>query len=150
MTLFSLFLFQYWFQNRRAKSRKLTREMTPSDQSIPSNQFEPNPVSRIALPRKLQFVANASDSDHWKHATCVSYQYPPLAGSVTDQQYSRMFTPARHHPVVQLNQLRHNVSFPFVMSNSTNQFKVRRAELARFERRGRRSLRISHPYWTPY
>lgn len=155
----------YWFQNRRAKSKKLTKEVsrvnqttpskqfvnqtTPSNQFVnqttPSNKFEPIPDSRFALPRRLQFVANHSGSDHWKHATCVSYRYGPVTNR-KDQQYSRFSTPARHQPSVQLNQFSRDVPCPFAMSNS-GQSKITHAQLARLTRRSSRSSRGFHPYW---
>ena len=65
-------LFQYWFQNRRAKSRKLERKMTSFRQTTPSNQFELS-ERRVTHPRRLQFVNQSPQSDHWKHAECISY-----------------------------------------------------------------------------
>ncbi|XP_068757590.1 homeobox protein Nkx-3.1-like [Montipora capricornis] len=44
---------RYWFQNRRARSKKLTREVSRVNQTTPSNQFEPIPDSKSALPRRL-------------------------------------------------------------------------------------------------
>ena len=154
---FFSFFFQYWFQNRRARSKKLTKEVsrvnqtTPSNQFVnqttPSNQFEPIPDSRFALPRRLQFVANHSGSDHWKHATCVSYRYG-LVTNRKDQQYSRFSTPARHQPSVQLNRFSRDVPCPFTMSNS-GQSKITHAQLARSTRRSSRISRGFHPYWMP-
>ncbi|XP_068713090.1 homeobox protein Hox-D11a-like [Montipora foliosa] len=134
-----------WFQNRRAKSRKLTREVSRVYQTTPPNRFDPLPTrSRLALPRRPQFVADQSGSDHWKHATCVSYRYGPVTQR-KDQQYSRLSTPVRHQPSVQLNQFSRDVPCPFAMSNS-GQSKVTHAQLARLTRRSSRSSRGFHPY----
>ena len=142
---FFYYIFQYWFQNRRAKSRKLTREVSRVYQTTPSNRFYPfSTDNRLALPRRPQFVADQSGSDHWKHATCVSYRYGPVTQR-KDQQYSRLSTPARHQPPVQLNQFSRDVPCPFAMSNS-GQSKITHAQLARLARRSSRSSRRFHPY----
>ncbi|XP_068713056.1 homeobox protein vent1-like [Montipora foliosa] len=136
---------RYWFQNRRAKSRRFRREVSPVCQTTPSNCFEPIPNSRSAQPRGLRFVADRSGLHHWKHATCVSYSHAPLTQSLKDHPCSRLSTPARSHPSAQLNQFRRDVHFPFAISSS-DQFKIRRDELARLARRSSRSLRSFHPY----
>ncbi|XP_067025640.1 homeobox protein zampogna-like [Acropora muricata] len=133
---------RYWFQNRRAKLRKLQKEMMPVYQTSPSNQFERVPESRTTIPRRLQFSPTQPDSDHWRHATYLSYRYPPMTEN-------RLITSASNHPSIQLNQFRREIPVPFPTPNS-NQCTIRRVEPARVARRSSRTQRSFHPYWTPY
>ena len=141
-TCFLFLIFQYWFQNRRAKSRKLQKEMMPVYQTSPSNQFEPIPESRTTIPRRLHFAPAQPDSDRWKHAPYVSYRYSPMTEN-------RLITSASNHPSIQLNQFRREMPVPFPTPNS-NQCTIRRVEPARVARRSSRTQRSFHPYWMPY
>ena len=71
-TIFHFFClcFQHWFKNYRA--RKLHKDMRSVYQTTLSNQFELVPEDRTIIWRRLQFVPERIDSDHWKHTTCVS------------------------------------------------------------------------------
>ena len=134
--IYNVFLFfQYWFQNRRAKAKKLERKMASVYQVNPSNQFG-IPVSRVTHSRRLQFVSQ-SPSDHWKQAECISC---PL---VKDQPYSKPITPASRHTSVISHQLRAHQSFSLPMFHP-DQFKIRPTEPARLPHN-----RVSHRF-TPY
>lgn len=125
--LFSLF-FQYWFQNRRAKSRRLERKFSSVCETSPSNQFE-LPVNTVTHPRKLTFVSR-SHSDHWKEAECMSH--PLVDQSSEDQQYSRPVTPAGRQPSNKFNLFRGSQSFPFPAFHP-DQFTIRATEPARLK-----------------
>ncbi|KAJ7355112.1 hypothetical protein OS493_027901 [Desmophyllum pertusum] len=66
---------KYWFQNRRAKSRKEERTVTSVYQTSPSNQFG-RPASTAMHSERPQFLIQ-SPSDHWKQAERMSYQHSP-------------------------------------------------------------------------
>ena len=129
------FFFQYWFQNRRAKSKKLERKVASVYQSITSNQFG-LPASRVTHSRRLQFVSQ-SPSDHWKQAECISC---PL---VKDQPYSRPITPASRHTSVNSNLLRAHQSFSLPMFHP-DQFRIRPTKPARLPHN-----RVSHRFTPP-
>ena len=139
------FSFQYWFQNRRAKCRKLERKMSSISQTNLSNQFG-LPVGRVTHSRRLQFVSR-SPSEHWKQAQCVSS--PLVEENLEDKHYNRPTTPASDHSSVKLNKFRghhYYYSFPLPMFHP-DQFKIRPTEPARLQH-----SRVSHrfqPYWMP-
>ena len=85
--------FQYWFQNRRAKSRKEDSNGTSVCQTIRSNQFG-RPLRR-AMPSNRPQSLIQSHSDHVRQVECMSYpalgnhlkvraRYRPVKG---DYQY---------------------------------------------------------------
>lgn len=61
---------RHWFKNHRA--RKLHKNMRSVYQTTLSNQFELVPEGRTIISRRLRFVPERTDSDHWKHTTCIS------------------------------------------------------------------------------
>ncbi|KAJ7355122.1 Bud site selection protein, Revert to axial protein 2 [Desmophyllum pertusum] len=66
---------KYWFQNRRARSRKEERMVTSVYQTSPSNQFG-RPVSTAMHSERPQFLIQ-SPSDHWQQAERMSHQHSP-------------------------------------------------------------------------
>ncbi|XP_078368549.1 uncharacterized protein LOC144652411 [Oculina patagonica] len=117
---------KYWFQNRRAKSRKEGRKVTSVHQTIPSNRFE-RPAPRVLPFEKTQFLIQ-SPSDHWKQAERMSY--PVLGNQLEDKPPSRPITTDYHYTSFKSNQFRGRSSFLVPMFHP-DQFKRRQAEPAR-------------------
>ncbi|KAL9960294.1 hypothetical protein ACROYT_G033738 [Oculina patagonica] len=117
---------KYWFQNRRAKSRKEGRKVASVHQTSPSNQFG-RPASRVMPIVRPQFPIQ-SPSDHWKQAERMSY--PVLENQLEDKLRSRPITADYHYSSFKSNQLRSRSSFLVPMCHP-DQFKRRPAEPAR-------------------
>ena len=94
---------QYWFQNRRAKSRREEEKMTARYQSSFSVQFR-LPVRRGVLSERYQNLAQ-SYPEQWKHAECLRTSYPHSRPIRTDSHYSS----------IKSNQLRGHSSLPVPM-----------------------------------
>ena len=121
--------FQYWFQNRRAKSRKEERKVTSVYQTSPSNQFG-RPVSTAIHSERPHFLIQ-SPSDHWKQAERMSYPHsPPITADYRRSSFKS-------------NQFRARSSLLVPMFHS-DQFKRRPTEPARLSYS--RGLRKYQPY----
>ncbi|XP_078342973.1 homeobox protein SEBOX-like [Oculina patagonica] len=130
---------KYWFQNRRAKSRKEGRKFTSVRQTSPSNQFE-RPATRVMPCERTQFLIQ-SPSDHWKQAERMSY--PVLENQLEDKSRSRPITADYHYSSFKSNQFRSRSSFLVPMFHP-DQFKRRPVEPARLSYS--RDLRRFKPY----
>ncbi|KAL9960290.1 hypothetical protein ACROYT_G033734 [Oculina patagonica] len=117
---------KYWFQNRRAKSRKEERKMTSVHQTSPSNQFG-RPTTRVMPCERTQFLIQ-SPSDHWKQAERMSN--PVLQNQLEDKPRSRPITADYQYSSFKSNQFRSRLSFLLPMFHP-DQFKRRPAEPAR-------------------
>ena len=102
---------------------------------------ERSPVKSYEKPRRLQFVNRPPQSDHWKHAKCISY--PLVKENFDVQRCKRQINPTSHSPSVRSNQFRGNRSFPLPLFHP-DQFKITPAEPARLP--CRRVPRRSQPY----
>ena len=122
------YFFQYWFQNRRAKSRKLERKIASIYQTDPSDQFA-LPV-RVTHSRRLQFVSRGSPLVHWEQAEGERVSCPAMKTCLEDQPCSRPITPDSLESSVKSNQFKGDHSFPLPMFHP-DQFKIRPAEPAR-------------------
>ena len=119
-------LFQYWFQNRRAKARKEGRKLTPTYQPSPSNQFG-RPSSRVMPCERTQFLIQ-SVSDHWKRAERMSF--PALENKLEEKPRSQPIKADYHYSSFKSNQFRMRSSFMVPMFHP-DQFKRRPSEPAR-------------------
>ena len=131
---------QYWFQNRRAKSRR-EEKMTLRYRCSLSNQFG-RPVRRGVLSERHQFRIQ-SPPEQWKHAECTRMSYQALEIHLKDLSRNRPIRADNHYSSFKLNQLRSCSSLPVPMSHA-DQFKRRPAESARLPHSG--SLHRYQPY----
>ena len=134
-----MFSFQYWFQNRRAKSRKEERKVTSVNHTNPSNQFG-LPASRVKPCERTQFLIQ-SHADHWKQAKRKSY--PALENRSEDKPRSQPITADFHYSSFKSNQFSSRSSFLVSMFHP-DQFKRRPTEPARLSYS--RDLRRYQPY----
>ena len=95
---------QYWFQNRRAKSRREEEKMTSRYQSSSSNLFG-CPVRRDVLSERQQFRTH-SPPDQWKHAECTYMSYQALENHWKVLPHSRPIGADKHYSSIKSNQLR--------------------------------------------
>ncbi|XP_078342390.1 uncharacterized protein LOC144628199 isoform X2 [Oculina patagonica] len=130
---------KYWFQNRRAKSRKEGRKLTTVHQTSPSNRFG-RPTTSVMPCERRQFLIQ-SPSDHWKRAERMSYAV--LENQLEDKPRSRPITADYHYSSFKSNQFRSRSSFLVPMFHP-DQFKRRPAEPARLSYS--RNLRRYQPY----
>ena len=133
--MFFFLFFQYWFQNRRAKSRRLKRKLSSAYQTDQSNQFE-LPVN-TSLSRGQKSVSRSS-SDHWKQGERV-----PCPSVEDFLPHSRPMTKLSYHPSVKSNQFSGDHSFPLPMFHP-DQFTIRPAEPTRLP--NSRALHRFQPY----
>ncbi|KAL9960267.1 hypothetical protein ACROYT_G033705 [Oculina patagonica] len=129
---------KYWFQNRRAKSRKERRKAMSVHQTSPSNKYE-RPVSRVTPCERSQFLTQ-SPSDYWKQAERMSY---PVENQSEDNPRSQPIKADYHYSSFKLNQFRSRSSFLVPMFHP-DQFKRSLAEPARLSYS--RDLRRFKPY----
>ncbi|KAL9977324.1 hypothetical protein ACROYT_G014714 [Oculina patagonica] len=129
----------YWFQNRRARSRKEGRKVMSVHQTSPSNQFG-RPATRVMPCERTQFLIQ-SPLDHWKQAERMSN--PVLENQLEDKPRSRPITADYHYLSFKSNQFRSRSSL-LVPMFYPDQFKRRPAEPARLSYS--RNLRRYQPY----
>ena len=117
--------FQYWFQNRRAKSRKEERKVhvTSVYQISPSNQFG-RPVSRAMPFERPQFPIQ-SPSDHWKQAERLFH--PVMENRLQVRPRSRSVKADNHYSSFKSSQFRSHSSFQIPRFHP-DQFKRRPTE----------------------
>ncbi|XP_068757730.1 uncharacterized protein [Montipora capricornis] len=93
---------RYWFQNRRAKSRRFRREVSPVCQTTLSNCFEPIPNSRSAQPRGLRAVNQSANCSHEQvqQLTCAIGSMATQSTSVLVAQLRRSPNPSHTKPTL--------------------------------------------------
>ncbi|XP_020602119.1 homeobox protein aristaless-like [Orbicella faveolata] len=132
---------KYWFQNRRAKSRKEEEKMTSRYQSSSSNQVG-RLVREGVLPKRQQFRIQ-SPPDQWKHAECIRMSYPALENHLKVPPHSRPIRADNHYSSIKSNQLTGRSSLLVPMFHA-DQFKRRQARSARLSYSG--GLHRYQPY----
>ena len=128
------FPLQYWFQNRRAKSRKGEQKMLSRYQSSSSNQFW-RPVRRVVLSERQQFPIQSSHADEWKHAKCTRVSYKLRESHLRGSPHSRPIIADYHYPSFKSNQLRGRPSL-LVPTFHPDRFKRKSADSARLSYSG--------------
>ena len=124
---------QYWFQNRRAKSRREEEQMTSKYQSSSSNLFG-RPVRRGVLSDRQQFQTQ-SPPDQWKYAECTRMSYQALENHLKILPHSRPIRADNHYSSIKSNQLRGRSSL-LVPMFLPDQFKRRPVESTRLPHSG--------------
>ena len=111
--------FQYWFQNRRAKSRRQEKEVKSVYQTSSSNQSG-RPVSRVMPSERPQFRTQFP-SYAWKQAERMSY--PMVQNQLKHKPRSRPITTDYHNSSFKSNQFRGSSSLQVPMFHP-DQFKI--------------------------
>lgn len=132
-------LFQYWFQNRRVKTRREDSKIKSVYQTNLSNQFG-RPVRRAMPSERKQFLIQ-SPPDQWRQAQRMTYS--ALENHLEVPPRSRPIGADYNFSSFKSNQLRGRSSLQ-VPTFHPAQFKRRPAEPARLSYRG--SLYRYQPY----